>query len=446
MAAKNTRLVFLLINLMAGAVIFIGWWPIPESYFLLEPVLFSAIVLLCLLMVLVTDVQIARRSVWAYAAFAAWVLLSDVLSGEFLPALARDVHWLFLPLLVVLYASFLARSEEALQVLQAAVAISLIVIAYRLIDGADAVFNWVKLPIFGNIRRLAMTAGLMSVFLYLDAGYRLSEKWLLVLARVIGLSLLFWSGSRSAMLAWMLALLMFIQLTNQWARWRGWSLEVGVAIALSILFDVGNPSMGFFGAFLRSWSGAVVTGTFDGLSSGRMSLWLKTLETLQEPRSALFGAGGNGFVRLHLMFDQIFHPHNIVLQILSDWGVGGLLLLLWLVRQGMPMQSALKSAKTGTTGLGVALMVFLLVTGLLDGGLYHLQYLFFAAIAFALTAVPARDGECVGDRVEVPRLGIAVLLFAAMFLHWAVRDYRVEWPATPMNQHHVAPHHGQPGK
>lgn len=444
MRAKNSISVFTSIHFLATVVVFLGWWPVPGSYFLLEPVLFCAIVLLCLLMVSVTDVQIARHSAWAYAAFAAWVIFADVLSGEFLPALARDVHWLLLPLLAVLYASFFARSEDALKVLQAAVAVSLMVIAYRLIDGADAVFNWVRLPIFGNIRRLAMTAGLMSVFLYLDAGYRQSEKWLLALARVVGLSLLFWSGSRGAMLGWMLALLLFIRLTGQWSRWRGWSLEVGVAIALAILFDVGNPSMGFFGAFLRSWSGAVVTGTVDGLSSGRMSLWLKTLEVLQEPRIALFGAGGNGFVRLHLMFDQIFHPHNIVLQILSDWGVGGLLLLLWLVRQGVPMRSDLKSAKTSMTGLGAALMVFLLVTGLLDGGLYHLQYLFFAAIAFALITVPACDGEYVGDRIVVPRPGIVALLFAAIFLHWMVRDYRVEWPATPLNQHHVAPHHDQP--
>jgi hypothetical protein len=441
MLAKNTNLIFALINLMAVVVVFTGWWPVPGSYFLLEPALFCSMAILCLLMLTVSEVRINRLSLVAYAAFAAWVVLSDALSGEFLPALARDVHWLILPLLVVLYKPLFARSEEALKVLQVAVVVSLIVIAYRLIDGADAVFNWVRLPIFGNIRRLAMTAGLMSVFLYFDAGYRQREKWLLVLARVVGLSLLFWSGSRGAILGWMLALVVFIRLTGQWSRWRGWSLEVGAAIALSILFDVGNPSMGFLGVFLRSWSKAVATGTVDGLSSGRISLWLKTLEMLQESGNTLFGAGGNGFVRLHLMFDQIFHPHNIVLQIASDWGVGGLLLLLWLVRQGIPLRSDLKSAKTSRTGLGFALMVFLLVTGMLDGGLYHLQYLFFAAIAFALIAVPAHDGEYAGGRIVAPRLGIVALLFAAIFLHWMVRDYRVEWPTTPPSQRYVAPHH-----
>ncbi|MDO8348359.1 MAG: O-antigen ligase family protein [Rugosibacter sp.] len=444
MRTESTSPAVFLIHLLGAGVVFLGWWPVPGSFFLLEPVLFCVIALVCLLLLQVTTVRITRRSMFAYGAFAVWVVFADALSGEFLPALARDVHWLILPLLVVLYKPFFARNEDALKALQVAVAFSLIVIAYRLIDGADAVFDWVKLPIFGNIRRLAMTAGLMSVFLYLDAGYRQSEKWLLVLARVVGLSLLFWSGSRGAMLAWLLALLMFIRLTQQGSRWRGWSLEIGVAIALSILFDVGNPSMGFWGAFLRSWISAVTTGTFDSVSSGRMSLWIQTLAALHDPRIALLGAGGNGFVRLHLMFGQIFHPHNILLQAVSDWGLVGLLLLLWLVGQGVPARSELRPEKAGMIGLGAALLVFLLVTGLLDGGLYHLQYLFFAAIAFALLAASTREGASAWNRVAVPRSGIAVLLLAAMLLHGVMRDYRVEWTARPQVRQQVASPPGPP--
>lgn len=443
MRTKNTNLIFALINLMAVAVVFLGWWPVPGSYFLLEPALFCAIAMLCLLMLSVNEVRIDWRSLCIYAAFATWVILSDSLGGEFLPALARDGHWLILPLLVVLYTRLFSKDKDALKILQVAVALSLVVICYRLIAGADAVFNWVRLPIFGNIRRLAMTVGLMSVFLYRDAGYRQNEKWLFVLARIIGLSLLFWSGSRGAMLAWLLAFLTFIGLTGEWTKLRGWLLEVGVAVALALLFDVGNPSMGFLNAFFRSGIGA---GGLDGMSSGRLSLWLKTLDALHEPGVALFGAGGNGFVRLRLMFDQIFHPHNIVLQALTDWGVGGFLLLLWLVRQGKPGCSAWKASNGGKAGLGAALMVFLLVTGLLDGGLYHLQYLFFAAIAFALIAKPvdhgARDGMASIRQICVPRLGIAALLLAAMFLYWTERNYRVDWSVSPLNQPYVAPHRG----
>lgn len=443
MNTNNTHLLFLPANLMMVAVIFIGWWPVRGNYFLLDPVIFSAIALLCLLMLPLTAIRITRHSAWAYAAFAAWILLSDALSGEFSPALARDVHWLILPLLVVLYRSVFAKSEETLKVLQVAVAMSLMLIAYRLIEDANGVIDWVKLPIFGNIRHLAITVGLMSVFLYYGDGYSRIEKYLFVLARIIGLSLLFWSGSRASMLAWALAFCLIVLGTDQRSKWRGWSLEVSMAIALALLFDVGNPSMGFLNAFFRQWS----TGTIDGISSGRLSVWLKTIDALRDPGTLLFGAGGNGFVRLQLMWDeQSFQPHNIILQVLSDWGLGGLLLLVLLLKQGVAGYLDWKASRDGKVVLGVALMAFLLVTGLLDAGLYHLQYLFFAALAFALIAKPVDRGACDGvealQRTCIPRLGIAALLLASVFLHWTVRNYRPDWPVSPLDQPYVAPHRG----
>jgi hypothetical protein len=443
MRAKNTNLIFALINLMAVVVVFTGWWPVPGSYFLLEPALFCSMAMLCLLMLTVSEVRVDRRSLFAYGAFTAWVVLSDALSGEFLPALARDVHWLILPLLVVLYTRLFAESEDMLKVLQVVVALSLIIICYRLIDVADGVVNWIMLPIFGNIRHLAMTVGLMSVFLYHDVGYRQTEKWLFVLARIIGLGLLFWSGSRASMLAWALAFFLIILGTDQRSKWRGWCLEVSVAIALALLFDVGDPSMGFLNAFFRQWS----TGTIDGMSSGRLTLWLKTLDALRDPYTLLLGAGGNGFVRLQLMWDaQSFQPHNIILQVLSDWGIGGFLLLVLLIKQGIPERLAWKASKDGEVLLGAALMAFLLVIGLLDAGLYHLQYLFYAAIAFALVAKPVSHGALndigVIKRVNIPSLIIVILLLAVMFLHWAMRNYRADWPVSPLNQPYVVPHRG----
>ena len=448
MTVKNTSLTFALINLMAFAVVFIGWWPVPGSYFLLEPVLFCAIAVLCLFMLPAGEVRINRRSLAAYAAFAAWVVLTDALSGEFLTAFARDVHWLILPLLVVLYKPLFARSDEPLKVLQVAVALSLIVICYRLIDGADGVYNWVRPPIFGHIRRLAMTAGLMSLFLYYDVGYRRYERWLLMVARIVGLGLLLWSGSRGAMLAWLLALFTFIWCTGQRSRLRGWSIEAGIAVALALLFDVGSPYLGVLGGFFRSWNQAMDIGTIDGISSGRLTLWLKTLGALQDPYTALFGTGGNGFVRMQLMTwkSLVFHPHNIILQVLLDWGIGGLCLLLWLVKQGLPPPAAWKPGKGNAAGLGAALMVFLLVTGLLDGGLYHLQYLFFAAIAFALVAQPVTaipcDEKSIARKIAIPRLGIACLLFVAIFLHWSVHDYRADRLVTHLQKTYVARHLG----
>jgi hypothetical protein len=60
MRAKNTNLIFALINLMAVVVVFTGWWPVPGSYFLLEPALFCSMAMLCLLMLTVSEVRVDR--------------------------------------------------------------------------------------------------------------------------------------------------------------------------------------------------------------------------------------------------------------------------------------------------------------------------------------------------------------------------------------------------
>jgi hypothetical protein len=436
MLTKHTPLLCTLINLIGVTVVVIGWAPVP-GYFLLEPILYCGIVILCLALLPAAVASVRRRSLLAYVAFALWVVFSDSTSGEFLPALARDLHWLILPLLTVLYTRIFAGSGESLKVLQVAVALSLLLICYRVIHEADSVVLWAsRMPMFGNVRRMAMTVGLMTVFLYHDVRYR--EKWLLTLARIVGLSLLFWSGSRGAMLAWAVALWIFVWHTGQWARLRAWALEATVAVFLAILFDVGDPQMGLLtGALFRTWNRAVVGGSIDAVSSSRVTWWLKTLSTLQDSHIALFGAGGNGFVRLELWYRQIFHPHNIVLQVLTDWGVGGLLLFLWLVKEGMP-NCLKRTGKDGVAGLGLALMAFLLITGLLDGGLYHLQYLFFASIAFALIASAAPVEEP-ANTVTIPRLGIAVLLLSSMFVHWVLKDYRTLSPMNPLRQPYVAP-------
>lgn len=448
MSKTTTTTAFTLINLIGIAVIFLGWWDIRGSYFLLDSILFVAIALLCMAMVWVVHVRVTRKGLLVYLAFAVWVLLSDALSGEFLPALARDVHWLIVPLVAVLYAQLFIRNAESFKVLQMAVAVSLIVICFRLIDGVDLVWDWVLLPIFGNVRHLGMTVGLMTVFLYHDAGYHRSEKRLLMLARIIGLGLLFWSGSRASMLAWGIAFCLLMLSPDQRVHWRFRCIEIMTAVALAIIFDVGNPYMGFVNAFFRQWTPGALAGmstaTIDQLSSSRLTLWFKSIDALRDPLTLLLGAGGNGFVRLHLMWDfQSFQPHNIILQILQDWGVGGLLLVVLLAKHGMSGHPIRKCKMDGRVLLGFALLAFLLVIGLLDAGLYHLQYLFFAGIAFALIGAPEAADVVTGAdspvRIHLPTVAIIVLLIAAVFLHWHLRNYRAAWPVSPLSKPYVAP-------
>lgn len=441
MGAQPMNLGLIIASLIGAWLIFLGWWPLSANYFLLDPVLFAVAAIFCVFLLMGPGfkVNVQHRSLLVYLAFAFWVVLADAASGEFLPALARDTHWLILPLLVVLYTSLFEKYGDALKILQATAALSLMLIAYRLLDGADGVYDWARPPIFGNIRRLAMTVGVMSVLLYADAGYQRAEKILLIVGRVIGLTLLFWSGSRGAMLAWLLAFLTFVYLTKPQGRWRVWLIEIAAAMALAMLLDVGNPAMGLLNVVLRSIGVDISLKGVDKLSSSRLSLWMSAIDRLRQPDIALLGAGGNGFVRLGLAFGQVFHPHNIVLQAVTDWGVIGTGLLFWVAMRGLSGAVADWRGDSGVASAqGIALMVFLLIVGLLDGGLYHAQYLLFAAIAFALVAQHGQRmtiaGQDQAKRIEVSRITVMVLLVGAVCVHWLVRDYRAGWSVLPLNR------------
>jgi Zn-dependent protease with chaperone function len=260
-----------------------------------------------------------------------------------------------------------------------------------------------------------------------------------MVGRVICLTLLFWSGSRGAMLAWLLAFLTFVYLTKPQGRWHIWLMEIVTAVVIAILLDVGNPSMGLLNAFLRSTGADASFSGVDKLSSTRLSLWMSAIDRLRQPDIALLGAGGNGFVRLGLAFGQVFHPHNIVLQAATDWGVVGVGLLCWMAFRAWPWTEVKRWGDGNTTsGLGMALMVFLLTVGLLDAGLYHSQYLVFAAIAYALVSQPRQQMITAGlnrvKRIDVSRITVMIFLVGAVWLHWMMRDYRTEWPVSPSNR------------
>lgn len=63
-------------------------------------------------------------------------------------------------------------------------------------------------------------------------------------------------------------------------------------------------------------------------SSGRIELWLKTVQLWQE--NPILGVGGNNFVTSN-PWALNGHPHNIPLQWISEWGVAGLIALLLLI-------------------------------------------------------------------------------------------------------------------
>lgn len=88
-------------------------------------------------------------------------------------------------------------------------------------------------------------------------------------------------------------------------------------------------------------------------------------------------------MRMGLARGFIFHPHNVVLQILTDWGVIGLLLFVNFLRVTIRPLAGINFT-TSNAALAISILVYLLITGMIDGGLYHLQFLICAGLAFAI--------------------------------------------------------------
>lgn len=353
----------------------------------LDTPLFLALSLFCLWRLARSPAVIATPLLSAYLMWAAWVVFSDFYSTRFAAAFARDSHWLLLPLFALLCAGLLREIPLIIPLLRLAAAASLITIALHLVLAAPGVSNWVLEPVFGHIRHLSLAVGALVIWLYDDEQLGKAARVVLSVGRLAGLALLFWAGGRGVLLALAAAIVVHSALFAP-ARKRAilYVVEALIAAFVSELASAGPSSMGLVNSVTRS----VTADTADGLSSARITLWGDTLRRLGDGMALWFGWGGNGFMRMGLVRGYIFHPHNVVLQILSDWGVIGLLLFANFLRVMIRPLAGL-NLRTSHAALAISILVYLLITGMIDGGLYHLQFLICVGLAFAI--LRSQQGE-----------------------------------------------------
>ena len=351
----------------------------------LDSPLFLGTSALCLWRLAGGPLSVAAPLLRAYLLWAGWVVFSDFYSAKFFWAFARDSHWLLLPLLARLCAGALRDAPSAIPLMRVAAAVSVLYIALRLAVAAPGSFTDLREPVFGHIRYLSMAVGVLVVWLYDDAQLGKWARLVVSAGRFAGLVILFWAGGRGAVLALALA---FAAHTLLLAPDRKHSifhlLEFLVAALVSAFLVTDNPSMGLANSVSRT----VAPTAADGIFYGRITIWSDTLKRLSEGFGLWFGWGGNGFIRMGLAHGFIFHPHNALLQFLTDWGIIGFALFANFLRVAL---QALKGAalRTSNGALAMSILAFLLVMGMLDGGLYHPQFLVCAGLALGMLAVPA---------------------------------------------------------
>lgn len=398
----------------------------------LDSSLFSwAVIFCCLASLSVGQLQFHRRTFVLCLVVAAWMLVADVVSTEPLPAIARDVSWFVLPLLVYFFGKLALAHRDFLKAVRIAVALSLIWICLDLFLSADDVYNWIYAPVFGNVRRLGMSVGIMAVFLYLDGDMAGAERKLIVFARVIGLAMLFWSGSRASFLGWGVAFVICFGVTKARRGTIGpYLVEIVAALMLAAIFNTGVEGMGLWNGLVRPSS--MQNTTLDQMSSSRLTLWHRTASVFNDPYCAVFGAGGNGFVRLKLMVtNQMLQPHNVVLQVATDWGWPGLLLFVSLGAFVLKRVLSLPNITEEKKLVGLGMLAFLMIAGLLDAGFYHLEYLIYLALALSMLLSGQGETATGGPVVAVPKAVVFLFLLGAVGVHIHLKEYRPEWVNTP---------------
>lgn len=372
-------------------------------------------------------IAVSRGSLLLYLLFAGWVVFVDARSGEFLPALAKDSHWLILPLACLLIAQVFREYPRAFEFIQIGAALCIINLLLTMFVMAEWYDNWHYPPIFGHIRHLGLSVGFLTILLFARTESSALIGAFFRIARILGLALVFWSGTRASILAWLCCMVIFVILDRSW--FKTLLIDTTLAIALSLIpspaFPVNQWTPGTVARTLE-----VITGNAPAsatVTSGRLGIWQSTLTGLADINRLWTGVGGNGFARLQVLYGAEIsvrghiHPHNVIVQFICDWGIIGLILLLSFFSQST-LRPIISNARlnnpTALTGV-----VYLLITGMFDATLYHLEHLIYLAISIAYLS--SRTTAEPSNRIALPSVAGITFILALMALQMNALDYRI---------------------
>lgn len=402
-------------TLLTGLLIF-SWKSVGFTVFNgVDTPLFIVAAIFCLWHLSRGPVMAPAGLIKAWLLWALWILFSDWFSTYLHWGLARDSHWLIWPLLTLICAQHFAKDPASLVVLRYAASGSILAIAVALLTLYPTGSNPLVDPVFGHIRHLAMSVGVLLVWLLDDDGLSKSGRWWLRIGRICGVTILLWSGGRGAVVATALVITLTLWLRPPLRlHWRSLLIELLVALVAAYQLDIGAPSFGFIDGFFRT----IGPSNLDTISSARLAMWSKTWSRLTQGYEFWLGAGGNGYMRMGLAAGVLFHPHNFLLQMMTDWGVVGLALafyLAWWFAQSLRAISLREPA----AALGAGTVVFLSFMGSLDGGLYHPQFLVCLAIAIGAWWALGADRRSLSPKLDLSVFPVFLLL-ALVALHLKV--------------------------
>lgn len=257
------------------------------------------------------------------------------------------------------------------------------------------VIEWSSaLPGFISVRHFgswtgAIAAGFLIMVLY-DAP-KVRNSWPQILY-FLSAAMTVWSGTRAAILAILVTLLIILVATRKWPSGRA----MGVAAMLSgaaltaawLLLPYNDPIFLLFDPNDTA-NASVMTG-------GRLDLWTATF--LKWQTAPLLGLGsGSTFWEVYLGWPHT-QPHNAILQFLISWGVIGTAAALWLLGRALMRVHIAATRNTSLLPL-VAILYTLLTMSLLEGMLHYPRFimLIFVMLAAVIARGDTEQSNTAGD-------------------------------------------------
>ena len=256
--------------------------------------------------------------------------------------------------------------------------------------------QWYNSPVFNmHIRHTGyqVTAACAALLIFLHARSGFSNLYLLM--SLVLWTFLFWCGGRAAVASLMVTgLLVGVFLYGKQLPLRRYLVSlVGIGF-IAFLFSEWLSVFHWNGLIRGVERSLQVEGGFESVSTGRLQIWLTTIEYFV--RYPFFGLGPEGYV---FMPGRVYgvHPHNIFLQFLIEWGLIGTILFLTILARGffagfmLHVWSGRASPATLSFGsvAGGCIIIALGIHSLTDGTLYHPYPSACLAIAFAIWTMPS---------------------------------------------------------
>lgn len=261
------------------------------------------------------------------------------------------------------------------------------------INGEQWISNY---PGFNNIRHICVIGFVsyftgMYLYIFNYSKNRFNNLYIFyIIFGLSGLSLAFWTGTRATVLSCIvLTLIATIFVKEKGPDIIRYALFVFVlSLILVSPLPLPHPAYGILAAFGISDLNAP---TLDGASSGRIELWIGTIQKILE--KPIWGWGIEQYSRFNPVGDYtIFHPHNFPLQFIFATGIFGFVIAVIVVTPIILQQ--MRTSSEAIRRFQFAMLATLGVYALFDGILYFS----YSSLIFAVLLISCWRQPPVPDR------------------------------------------------